>query len=154
MSWLNAHLEEVSIVQALALLRLTRWDTTAFLRLFPVIARQLRTAATERNNLLQAVRNIWGNHYPVTAAENVLAFQCGAVLLELRFFADALGMFRASERQLGRTAATSYNLGLCALGLGNSAEALNYMVEACKLDPGFEPARNSRLKLEQEQAGS
>ena len=154
MSWLNAHLEEVSIVQALALLRLTRWDTTAFLRLFPVIARQLRTAATERNNLLQAVRNIWGNHYPVTATENVLAFQCGAVLLELRFFADALGMFRASERQLGRTAATSYNLGLCALGLGNSAEALNYMVEACKLDPGFEPARNSRLKPEQEQAGS
>jgi hypothetical protein len=31
MSWLNAHLGEVSVVQALALLRLTRWDTTAFL---------------------------------------------------------------------------------------------------------------------------
>ncbi|HEX4604697.1 MAG TPA: SAM-dependent methyltransferase, partial [Candidatus Angelobacter sp.] len=45
MSWLNAHLEEVSVVQALALLRLTRWDTTALLRLFPVVARQLRTIA-------------------------------------------------------------------------------------------------------------
>jgi tetratricopeptide (TPR) repeat protein len=154
MSWLNAHLEEVSIVQALALLRLTHWDTTAFLRLFPIIARQLRSASAERNDLLQAIRNTWANHYPVTGAENVLAFNCGVVLLELRFFADALGMFRASERQLGRTAATSYNLGLCSLGLGNSAEALNYMVEASKLDPEFEPARNSRLKLEREQAGS
>jgi hypothetical protein len=152
MSWLNAHLEEVSIIQALALLRLTRWDTTALLRLFPVIARQLRTVMAERHDLRQAVLNTWANHYPVTPAENVLAFNCGVILLELRFFAEALLMFQASERLLGRSAATSYNMGLCALGLGRSSEALAHMVDSCNLDPSFEPARSSRDRLEKEQS--
>jgi tetratricopeptide (TPR) repeat protein len=154
MSWLNAHLEEVSVVQALALLRLTRWDTTALLRLFPVIARQLRTVAGERHDLRQAVLNTWANHYPVSPAENLLAFNCGVILLELRFFAEALPLFKASEQVLGRTATTSYNLGLCALGLGRPSDALAYMIEACDLDPSFEPARSSRARLEKEQAQS
>jgi arsenate reductase-like glutaredoxin family protein len=154
MSWLNAHLEEVSVVQALAVLRLTRWDTTALLRLFPVIARQLRTVAGERYDLRQAVVDTWANHFPVSPAENLLAFNCGVILLELRFFAEALPFFKASEQVLGRTATTSYNLGLCALGLGRSSDALAYMTEACDLDPGFEPARSSRARLENEQAQS
>lgn len=154
MSWLNAHLEEVSVVQALALLRLTRWDTTALLRLFPVIARQLRTVSGERHDLRQAVLNTWANHYPVGPAENLLAFNCGVILLELRFFAEALPLFKVSEQVLGRTATTSYNLGLCALGLGRSSDALAYMVEACDLDPNFESARSSRARLEKEQVQS
>jgi hypothetical protein len=154
MSWLNAHLEEVSVVQALALLRLTRWDTTALLRLFPVIARQLRTVSGERHDLREAVLNTWANHYPVGPAENLLAFNCGVILLELRFFAEALPLFKVSEQVLGRTATTSYNLGLCALGLGRSSDALAYMVEACDLDPSFESARSSRARLEKEQAQS
>jgi Tfp pilus assembly protein PilF len=104
--------------------------------------------------LRNAVQSIWANHYPVIAAENVLAFNCGVILLELRFFAEALAMFKTSEQTLGRSAPTSFNLGLCALGLDRSAEALDYMVDACNLDPGFEPARSSRLKLEQEKLHS
>lgn len=154
LAWLHPHMEEMSVSQILSLLRLTRWDTTALLRLFPVIARQLRAVSGERYDLRQAVLNTWANHYPVSPAENVLAFNCGVILLELRFFAEALPLFQASEQVLGRSAATSYNLGLCALGLGRRAEALACMVEACNLDPEFEPARNSRLKLEKEQAQS
>ena len=154
MSWLNAHMEGVSIVQALALLRLTHWDTTALLRLFPVISRQLRTVTAERNDLRQAVLNTWANRYPISAAENVLAFNCGVILLELRFFAEADALFKESELLLGRSAATSYNLGLCALGRGRSADGLAYMVDACNLDPTFEPARNSRVRLEKEKTQS
>lgn len=152
MTWLNAHLEEVSVSQALSLLRLTRWDTTAFLRLFPVIVRQLRNVAGERTDLRDAVLNTWANHYPVTPAENVLAFNCGVILLELRFFEDALAMFTTSEQFFGRSAATSYNLGLCAMGLGRTDQALAFLIDACTQDPAFEPARNLRLKLEQEKA--
>jgi hypothetical protein len=154
LAWLHPHMEEMSVPQILALLRLTRWDTTALLRLFPVIARQLRTVAGERHDLRQAVLNTWANHYPVSPAENLLAFNCGVILLELRFFAEALPLFKVSEQVLGRTATTSYNLGLCALGLGRSSDALAYMVEASNLDPSFEPARSSRAKLEKEQAQS
>jgi hypothetical protein len=152
MSWLNAHMEEVSVLQALALLRLTRWDTTALLRLFPVIARQLHTVSAERNDLRQAVLNTWDNHYPVGPAENVLAFNCGAILLALRFFADAFTMFKTSQEVLGPSAATSYNLGLCLMGLERTSEAMAFMVEACDLDPTFEPAKETIEKLKSRNA--
>jgi putative S-adenosyl-L-methionine-dependent methyltransferase len=150
MSWLNPYLESLSVAQALSLLRLTRWDTTAFLRLFPVIAPRLRTITAERHDLREAVLRVWENRYPVEPVDNVLAFNCGVVLLELRFYIEAAAMLEASERMLGRTASTSYNLGLCALGLDDPAAALAHMTEACRLDPAFEPARASRERLERE----
>lgn len=149
LAWLNAHMEEISPQQILAVLRLSRWDPIALLRLFPVLARQLRSAVRERHDLREAVLRTWANYYPVQPGENILAFQCGVTLLELRFFEEAQLMFRTSEREAGRSAATSYNLGLCSLGLGRSAEALSLVVEACSLDSAFEPARVLRRKLEQ-----
>jgi len=150
MSWVNAYLDNVSVPQALSLLRLTRWDTTAFLRLFPVIAPKLRNVSAERHDLRDAVLRVWENRYPVDPADNTLAFHCGAVLLELRFYIEAAAMLKASEQLLGRTAATSYNLGLCALGLEDRVAALAHMTEACRRDPAFEPARRSRERLEHE----
>lgn len=149
-AWLNAHMEEMTVAQILAALRLTHWDPILLLRVFPVLARQLRTVVLERYDLRDAVRKTWANHYPVSQSENALAFDCGVILLELHFFEDAFSMFKASQQSLGASAPTSYNLGLCALGLGRASEALAFMVEACQLDPAFEPARLSRQRLEQE----
>ena len=149
-AWLNAHMEEMTVRQILAALRLTRWDPILLLRVFPVLARQLRTVALERYDLRDAMHKTWANHYPVSQNENALAFQCGVILLELRFFEDAISMFKTSQQALGASAPTSYNLGLCALGMGQTSEALAFMVEACKLDPAFEPAQLSRQRLEQE----
>jgi tetratricopeptide (TPR) repeat protein len=148
MSWLNAYLEEISLPQVLPLLRLTRWDPVVLVRLFPVIARQARNANIERADLRDAVMSAWENHYPLNKDENVLAFYCGVILLELRFFVEAYSMFRKSQQLFGTSATTSYNLGLCCLGSGRSREALELMREACNLDPSFEPARESRFKLE------
>ncbi len=152
LGWLNPHMEEMSVPQILSTLRLTRWDPVALLRLFPVLARQLRSVSADRNDLRNAVMRTWANHYPVNPSENVLAFNCGVILLELQFFAEALSMFKTSQQIFAPSAATSYNLGLCSLGLGRPSEALNFMVEACNLDPTFEPARLSRLKLEAKNA--
>lgn len=149
-AWLNAHMEEMSVAQVLAALRLTRWDPLAFMRLFPVLARQLRTISAERNDLRTAVMRTWANHYPIGFNENEIAFQCGVVLLELRFFEDAVLMFHASQRIFAPSAATSYNLGLCYVGLDRRSDALQCMIEACSLDPTFEPARLSRAKMERE----
>ena len=148
MSWLNAYLEEISLPQALSLLRLTRWDPVMLVRLFPIIARQARNAIGERTDLRDAVLNTWQNHYPLNHDDNVLAFYCGVILLELRFFSEAYAMFRKSQQLFGPSATTSYNLGLCSLGLNRSREALELMREACSLDPSFEPAKQSRWKLE------
>lgn len=150
LAWLNAHMEEMTVPQILAALRLTRWDPIALNRLFPVLARQIRNASAERYDLRDAVMKTWANHFPVKAEENVIAFNCGVILLEIRFFEEAISMFKTSERIFSPSAATSYNLGLCAMGLGRNSEALDYMIQACKLDPSFEPARLAREKLEKE----
>lgn len=150
LAWLNAHMEEMTVPQILAALRLTHWDPILLLRVFPVLARQLRAVVLERYDLRDAVLKTWANHFPVSRNENALAFQCGVILLELRFFEDAFAMFKNSQQALGASAPTSYNLGLCALGLGRASEALAFMVEACRLDPAFEPARFSRERLERE----
>ncbi|HEY6352019.1 MAG TPA: SAM-dependent methyltransferase [Candidatus Angelobacter sp.] len=149
-AWLNVHMEEMTVAQILAALRLSRWDPILLLRVFPVLARQIRTVAAERYDLRNAMLKTWANHYPVSQSENALAFDCGVILLELHFFEDAVSMLKISQQILGPSAATSYNLGLCSLGLGWNREALACMVEACELDPRFEPARLSRERLEQE----
>ncbi len=121
------------------------------MRLFPVLARQIRNVSAERDDLRNAVLLTWANHFPVSSADNVLAFYCGVILLELRFFEEAFSMFKQSQNSLGGSAMTSYNLGLCSLGLGRFSDALALMIEACNLDPAFEPARLARRKLEDEQ---
>lgn len=148
MSWLHDRLDQVPLAQAIALLRLTRWDATAFARLFPVIARHARNAGPERADLRDIVLRTWENHYPLYREENILAFYCGVVLLELRFFSEAYEMFRKSQQLFEPSAATSYNLALCCQGMNQPAEALALMREACALDPKFEPAQQSRIKLE------
>jgi hypothetical protein len=148
LGWLDPHMDEMSIPQILATLRLTHWDPIALIRLFPAITRQVRNVTNGRHDLRSAVLKTWANHFPVTVAENALAFQCGVILLELRFFADALPLLKASQQLLGRSAPTSYNLALCHLGLDRRDEALASIAEACVLDPAFEPARLAREKLE------
>jgi SAM-dependent methyltransferase len=148
-AWLNAHMEEMSVAQILAALRLTRWDPIAMLRLFPVLAPQVQSVVAERRDLRNAVLRTWENHYPVGPGENALAFQCGVILLGLRFYEEAETMFRVSQRVLGTSAATSYNLGLCATGLGRPGDALTLMADACSLDPAFEPAQAARRRLEE-----
>jgi hypothetical protein len=150
LAWLNPHMEEMSIPQILALLRLSRWDPTTLIRLFPVLARQIRNVSAERNDLLSGVLRTWANHFPVSPSDHILAFYCGVLLLELRFFEEAISMFNHSQRLLGPSASNSFNLGLCALGLGRPSEALALMVEASDLDPTFESARTMRRKLEDE----
>ncbi|HET9284387.1 MAG TPA: SAM-dependent methyltransferase [Candidatus Angelobacter sp.] len=154
MTWLESHLNELTIPQALSVLRLTRWDPTALLQIFPVIAPQLRSVGAERIDLRDAVFSVMANRFPISRSDNELAFYCGVILLELRFFAEAMEMFTISEQTLGRSAATSYNLGLCAAGQGRSEEALAFMVKACDQDPKFAPAQSARARLEGERKQS
>ena len=150
MSWLNDRLDDVPLPQAMALLRLSRWDAKALARLFPALARHARNAHAEREDLRAAVLRCWENHFPLTREENILAFYCGVILLELRFFPEAYAMLRKSQELFGPSAATSYNLGLCCLGSGQRSKALTLMREACALDSGFQPAQHIRMKLEEE----
>jgi hypothetical protein len=152
LAWLNPHIDEMAVPQILALLRLSRWDPITLTRVFPALARQIHNAPAQRDDLRNAVLLTWANHFPLTQNDNVLAFYSGVLLLELRFFEEAASMFKTSNDSFGSSAATSYNLGLCSSALGRPSEALAFMIEACHLDPAFEPAQRSLRKLQGEQS--
>jgi hypothetical protein len=147
MAGLNQYLDGMAPPQILAILRLTRWDPMAFVRLFPALARQLGSIGTERQDFRTAVQRVWANHFPLSAAENELAFDCGVVLLGLGFPDDALPLFEISQQTYGPSATTSYNLALCCQGVGRSADALAHAQQACRLDPKFDPAQALLQKL-------
>ena len=148
MAWLRPHVTSASAAELLAVLRLTRWDPVALMELFQIFNGQLPTTVAQRHDLQDAVRKVWNNNYPVTEAEKSLAFNCGAILLQLGFCDEARAMFERSQEILGPSAATSYNLYLCALAAGSSGEALRFAREATRLDPGFQPAGNAVHELE------
>jgi hypothetical protein len=56
-------------------------------------------------------------------------------------------MLARSKDLLGRSAANSYNLGLCSQRLGRPEDALVFMTEACLLDSTFEQAWLARGRL-------
>jgi tetratricopeptide (TPR) repeat protein len=147
MAWLNPHIEEMSLAQTLAVLRLSHWDTMTFLRVFPVLVRQARLAGVEREEIRTAVARVYSNYFPVSTADSALAFHCGVLLLEMHFYEEALETFEISTREMGPSAATSYNMGLCHAGAGRRPKALECMDEACDLDPSFEPAKLARKNL-------
>jgi len=80
----------------------------------------------------------------MTAPSLPWAFYCGVVLLEMHFYEYALGFFEVSIRELGPSAATSNNMGLCHQGAGRLSQAESCIVDATTLDPTFEPARRAR----------
>jgi len=147
MSWLNPHIEEMSVAQTLAVLRLSHWDTLTFLRVFPVLVRKASSASGEREDVHAMIAKVWANYFPVSAVDSTLAFYCGMVLMEFRFHDEALAFFEISLRDLGPSAATSYNMGRCHEGAGRPTQALERMKEACDIDPTFEPARLAINKL-------
>lgn len=141
MTWLNAHIEEMSVTQTLAVLRLSHWDTLTFLRVFPVLLRQAPSASREQEDVRAAILKVWANYFPVSSVDSSLAFYCALVLMEFRFYDEALAFFEISLRELGPSASTSYNMGRCHEGAGRPAQALERMKEACGIDPAFEPAK-------------
>ena len=150
LGWLHPHMQEMNPGQILAMLKLTAYDSVALQQIMPVLMRQVRNIHPERNDLRNAVLRCWNHHFPLTAADKSMAFNCGVILLELKFFAEAHAMFSRSEKVLGRSAPTSYNLGLCELGLGRRHKALTFMADAVEQDPAFEPARQSLTRLKNE----
>jgi hypothetical protein len=150
LAWLNSHMDEMPVPQILALLRLSCWDPTTLMRVFDTLARQIRNAFFQRDDLRDAILRTWANHFPLIQGDNVFAFQCGVLLLELHFYQEAASMFEKSQDLLGGSSATSYNLGLCYSALRRKSEAVACMLEACRLDPAFEPAQRSLRKLQQE----
>ncbi len=147
---LEKNYQHLSLAQMQAYMRLSHWDTQTFLSCFPNLLDKGETLTiVEREDLYQAVQEVWDIYYPMGDKPDV-AFYLGMLLYSMAFFPESLEFFNHSIQLYGSNASTLYNIAMCHYNLGQPSTALNFIDQALKKDPAFEPAKASRLKIQAE----
>jgi len=141
--------DPLSLEQALAYLRLSAWDHRLLWRQIPFFkSRCAELTEAQKQELRDAVRQVWDCYYPLGEEEEDLGFALGVLFLEMKLYREALGFFEESARLYGLEPGTAYNMGLCHYGLREMAAAARYVEQALELDPELDSARLLRIKLQ------
>jgi len=140
--------DPLSLEQALSYLRLSAWDHRLLWRQIPLyksLCAELTGA--QKQELHDAVRQVWDYYYPLGEEEEDLGFELGILFLEMKLYREALDFFAESARLYGLEPGTAYNMGLCHYGLREMEAAARSVEQALELDPELDSARLLRVKL-------
>ncbi len=141
-----------SLEVILSLLKLGGFDPHLLLRFAGTITQQVREAGEpQRRELLRVLERCWEHFYPMGAD---LPFELGRIYGALDRPADALRFYTESLRLYKEHPATLFNVGLCLCRLQRPREALAFMERALALKEDYAPAREWRIKLQDQLAGS
>ena len=140
--------EQLDLQQLLAFLRLSGWDPQMLADCVPALWQRIDTAdAALRQELVAVIGRAWENYFHLGEQRDV-PFLLGCLLYGLNEHGRALELFDASRRLYGDSATTCWNMGLCLIGLGDTAAAADRFAEARGLDPSFAPVTALQLKRE------
>jgi tetratricopeptide (TPR) repeat protein len=146
-------IEETSFEEIMATLRLSVWDARLLWAAMPVFHRCLEALDdSARSELRDAVHRVWELYYPIGEQAD-LPFYIGVLLLEVKFYADALRFFHESERLYGPASSTAYNIGACYVHLQQFDSALKAVDRSLELEPAFDAAKTTRIRIESLLAG-
>ncbi len=142
--------KELTLQQALSMLRTNRWDTRIFLELFPTLL-ELAADASPRaqTDLALAVDRVWDWWFPIGEAADIELY-LGTLLSCIGRHREALAMFAASQERRGATAEVLYAAARARYALRDLDEALKEVRAALDLSPAFEAARELAIDLEAE----
>ncbi|MGE5125581.1 MAG: tetratricopeptide repeat protein [Betaproteobacteria bacterium] len=136
----------------LSLLKLGGFDPQLVFRFAAPLAEQARSAPeSQRLELLRALEKCWEHFYPMDLD---LPFELGRIYAALERPTDALRFYLESLRLYKEHPATLFNAGLCLCRLQRPREALTLMERALALKADYAPAREWRVKIQEELAGS
>lgn len=136
----------------LSLVKLGGFDPHLLLRFAGPLAQQAHDAPEpQRLELLRALEKCWEHFYPMDAD---LPFELGRIYAALERPADALRFYLESLKLYGEHQATLFNAGLCLCRLQRPREALRLMERALAVKEDYAPAREWRVKIQDELAGS
>lgn len=133
---------------ALALLRLSQWDSDVLLRNLPAFLEYMDEASEMfKEELYWAICQVWDNYYPI-GEEWDLAFYIGMLLYKMRYYVRALDFLNNSLELYGENVTTFHNMALCYYGLQQMDTAMEYVNKALALDPAFDAAKGLRTKMQ------
>ncbi|MCU1280651.1 MAG: hypothetical protein JWM53_4197 [bacterium] len=144
---IDPRVDEMSLEQLLAFVRLSGADMDVLLRCRPALsARAAEATAAQRRELGRVVTAAWAGHYAIDEARDV-AFELGGLLCDVGEWEAALPLFEASLAQHGPDRATLFNLALCRTRTGQHVEALALVAALLGEDPSFDDAHALRREI-------
>jgi tetratricopeptide (TPR) repeat protein len=140
----------LTLQQALAKLRTSRFDSQVFLELFPTLhERAAEAAGSDRTDLALAVRRVRQAWFPIGEAQDV-ALCLGVLLSRIGHHREALELFAESVEIRGANAAAHFASALAHHALRDLDQALKDVQESLAIDPTSDAARRLALELEAE----
>ncbi len=149
---IEPHYQELTLLEALALVRLAHWDADIFQALFSHLLDDLAEPpdVITRAELLLTIDRVWETYYPV--GEDDLAFRLASLLYAVGEYRLALDYFgRAQEGPAGASVDAWLNCAVCHQLLGQRDEAIACAGQALILAPGLKEAVDLLEELRQPQ---
>jgi tetratricopeptide (TPR) repeat protein len=117
----------------------------------PLAEQAKKAPEAVQRELVRVLEQAWDLFYPM---DHDLPFEIGRVYSSLERPLDALRFYLESVKLYKEHPATLFNAGLCLYRLQRPREALALMERALVLEGGYGPAREWRIRLQNELAGS
>jgi tetratricopeptide (TPR) repeat protein len=146
---IEPNFEQLTVEQALALVRLSDFDPRTFHGVLPVLTKAVPTASPLlQRDLFYTVESVGENYFHIGESKD-FPFKLGLLLFQLKQYDRAAAWFEKSLAFYGPHPVTFYNLALCAHRQHDLATASARVDEALRLDPNHEGARSLRRTLDE-----
>lgn len=133
-----ANVSKLYIKDIIALIRLSAYDSTIFIKLLPRI-KQVAGAITfnERRRLEQTLHQVWDMYFSIKESYD-LAYEIGGIFYDLGFYEAALKQYEHSIDLFGLKVDIYYNKALCYYQLRQDPLFLKTLAEAKQAFPNNE----------------
>lgn len=140
--------EIFEVVQFLAYLRLSGWDSVVYLDYSPILLHSLDGLSPNiREGLYLATIQVWKMYYHI-GEEHDLPFALSRLLFGLEHYTEAIEFLHQSLLLYGSDATVFCNLAMCHYELNQFDKALDFANRSLTIAPQFEPARALKIKIE------
>jgi tetratricopeptide (TPR) repeat protein len=145
---IDEHLDDLTVEQILAYLRLSGWDPRLMWDCLPLLIKRVEDVPEAVSQELHlAIVQVWETFYPIGAQAD-LAIGLATLLHHLGYYPEALEYLEQSRQLFGPDPGVLYDMAYCHYMLGNLDDALRAADQALELQPTFEAARAMRLEIQ------
>jgi len=136
------NVSRLQLIELIALVRLSAYDSTFFIKLLPRIKQVAKTITfNERRRLAQTMEAVWEMYFNINETLD-LAYEIGGILYDLGYYTKALNYFQYSMDSFGPKADIYYNQALCYYQLKQDDLFFETLKEAKEVFPDYELFKN------------
>jgi len=131
------HLDRLTLKELLAMLRLSAYDSTVFIKLYPQLKKVAKQVTfKERRRLGEAMQEVWNMYFTINEPVD-LGYVMGRFCYDLAFYKEALTFYKNSVTLFGEKADISYGKALCHYQLRQDSLFLDTLNAGKALFPDY-----------------